>query len=1327
MRYLALVAAFAACLALADKPHAVFVCGTPHYNPGATLPELAKQLEGFGFRTTVISPDYNPERHKAGLPGLEALKSADVAIFFMRFLTLPEEQIQIIEDYVSSGKPVVGFRTSSHAFAYRKDDKLAKWNDGFGKDVLGTKYFIHLGGSTDVSAAAEHEILTGYDRSKPLTAGGTLYLTELPKDATVLLTGTGKSKKTGTVKNGFGTHELKAEMTDDVAWVWRNQWGGRVFGTSLGHVNTFKDANFVRVFINGIHWAAGKPVPPASATIAAIGGSLPKHAEPTSKAAPSAPPPEKKVDAKNSKTGKADPPEESGFADFARFSSSAPKPKASTPVDTALPLQLQAGDRICFIGNTLLDRSSDFGYFESMLHQKFHVHKLVVRNLAWSADEIDLQPRPANFAGTEQQLTIEKADVIFAAFGFNESFKGELGLPSFRDRLGAYLKTLKASAFNGETGPRIVLVSPIANENIAGVDAAERNNATLAAYTAAMKEVAAAHKVGFADVFGATKAAMAGQGDLTFNGVHMDGQGYAIFAKALFEASFGGTAPRVDEAVREMVVDKNRHYFWRFRPLNTFYYTGGRNRSYGYLDFLPAMRNYDLMVGNRDAAIWARAAGNRSAKADDSKVPPLPATKESRGANEWLSAEDELKAFVIDERFEVNLFAGEEQFPDIACPIQIRFDNAGRMYVSCSTTYPHVYPGNIPNDKIVVLEDTDKDGRADSSRVFADDLEVPLSFVLSHDGLYVSEEPHLTLIKDTDGDGKADYRRKVLTGFGCEDSHHALHDFSWTPDGDLIFRESIFHHSQVETPYGPIRQQNSGWFRYTPRTHKLIAFGTHPSTNPWGVTFDDWGQHMASYPIFASAFHAIDPAYPTQHPKPGGLQAYSGTSGQEFVDFPHWPQEMQGGFIKVRYKSTNKVEILQWIEGEHGYDEKFVSDLIFSKNLSFIPVDCQFGPDGALYICDWYNPVKGHAQYSLRDSRRDRKSGRIWRITPKGSTPATPPKIAGADIAELLEILKMPQYRYRYWAKRELRSLDQADVKAALEKWVSELSPRDPRFRHHQLEAVWTYRGIGAEKPALLRELLNCDNHHARAAATRQLRYWHHLYDDIDELLRARANDDNGLVRMEAAIAASYIGTEGALSAMLDTTKHPAEKHLRYAISTSLNSKTLKPIWEGNEQFSAAHPHLAEFLTAGKKSQAKAAEDDANKKFDRRATKLKIKTLKERMLYDKARLEVKRGANVRLEFFNPDVTPHNWVLVMPGKLEEVGTAANEMARDPKAAADGQFIPSKHASSILAHSRMLKEGETEVIRFRAPRKPGEYPYLCSFPGHWTIMKGVLVVK
>lgn len=1050
------------------------------------------------------------------------------------------------------------------------------------------------------------------------------------------------------------------------------------------------------------------------------------------------------ADGKNRKTGKPDPYEDPAYRQYGIYEATAPHPTTAEPRVTTLPLNLKPGERIALVGNTLFDRAQLFGYFEAMLHQRHPDHKLVVRNLAWSADTTELQPRPENFADQDQHLVHERADVIFAAYGFNESFAGPDGLDVFRQSLSDYLDSLQRKSFNEETGPLVVLVSPIANEDTAAVDAGTRNNANIALYVEAMKEVAAENDVAFVDVFTPTLAAMNDAAtDLTINGCHLNDTGYQLFAKELFEQTFDVSASPVSEKLRRNIVDKNRQYFRRYRPLNTFYYTGGRKKDYGYLDFLPAMKNFDIMVSNRDQRSWAIAAGQDVPEdVDDSNLPPLPETKESRGANNWMTAVDERKAFEVDPRFDVTLFAGEEEFPDIAAPIQMRWDTRGRLWISTSTTYPHVYPGNEPDDKLVILEDTDGDGKADKSTVFADDLHIPLSFEFGDGGVYVSEEPHLTFLKDTDGDDRADVRTEVLTGFGTEDSHHALHDFVWSPDGDLIIRESIFHHSQIETPYGPVRQRNSGWFRFDTRSHLLTSFGSYHSTNPWGVTFDEWGQHMASHPIYAAAFHSRDPDYPDQHPKPTGLQAYSGTCGQAFVDFNTFPSELSGHFIKARYKPTNRIEIHKWKEGPFGFDEQYVSDLVFSTNLSFIPVDLNFGPRGALYVCDWYNPIKGHAQYSLRDERRDRHSGRIWRVTAKDRPLQAMPEINGASTEALLEILKRPEYRLRYLAKLELRERPQDEVVAALDRWVAELDKASPRYRHHQLEALWLYRTVGAHgrqleetifdgpEPlaiSLLKDVLGCDNHMARAAAVEQLRYWHYEVPDAIELLTAAANDTNGIVRMQAAIAATYFGTPAALEAALQTLNHPAEKHVAYAIQCALGSSTLKRHWENDPSFKvrAVLARLKRSSTL-KEPNPSAKEKQFDLQEDLKTVRISCKP--ERMLFTVDQFAVTTGQPVKIVFTNPDATDHNLVIVEPGALADVGMAANAMARDPKFA-NSNFIPQSQRDRILHYAPMIgpsRKSQVHVMRFNAPTEPGIYPFVCTFPGHWVIMNGEMVV-
>ena len=259
-------------LSYAEKPHAVFVVGTHHYSPQKSMPMLASEIERLGFKTTVINPDWDPEKDQRGLPGLQALKKADLAVFYTRFLKIDDQQLVHITDYLKSGKPVVGFRTSTHGFNYPDEHPNQKWNDGFGRDALGSPYLIHLSGPTRLKVEQgreKHPVFTGVQADDDWQSRGTRYLTKLEKGTTPLLLGTGhpRDKKAAVRTNRFGTHHLEPEMTDVVAWTWTNKWGGRTFSTSLGHLNDFGDPNSVRFIINGIFWVADQKVPSADTKI----------------------------------------------------------------------------------------------------------------------------------------------------------------------------------------------------------------------------------------------------------------------------------------------------------------------------------------------------------------------------------------------------------------------------------------------------------------------------------------------------------------------------------------------------------------------------------------------------------------------------------------------------------------------------------------------------------------------------------------------------------------------------------------------------------------------------------------------------------------------------------------------------------------------------------------------------------------------------------------------------------------------------------------------------------------------------------------------------
>lgn len=1042
---------------------------------------------------------------------------------------------------------------------------------------------------------------------------------------------------------------------------------------------------------------------------------------------------------------------------------------AATSFATAqLPLELRPGTRVCLIGNSLFDRMRDDGQFEALLQQRFAKEKMVVRNLAWSADEVALRPRPDGFGDLNQHLTEHGADVILAAFGFNESFKGDKGVAEFEVLLKAFLIELKSHHYNGRAAPRIVLVSP----TMAG-KAHETLNAQMMPYVEAMRKVAKAEGVGFADVFTDLMPT-------TMNGVHLDEGGYTAFSERLYHELTQETAPKMNAAVRAAVVEKETKFFQYYRPLNYYYIKGGRAEPYGVVNFPNELEKLKQLVGKRDEDIWNAAQGKPVlGKAADKDTLALPVITGDRPVNEWVTPAEELKAFKIDPRFEVNCFVSEEDFPGLfQKPIAIRFDAKGRLWVSTSTTYPQILPGAEPEDQILILEDTNGDHKADKCSVWADKLHIPLSFEFGNGGVFVSDQPNLTFLKDTDGDGKADLRQKLLTGFGTEDSHHALHDFAWSPEGDLIFRESIFHHSQVETPYGPVRARDSSFFRYTPGTGRLLAFGGYLSTNPWGITFDDWGFHVGSHPVFASAVHALNAPYPDIHVPAGSyFPAYSGTCGQEFLTSSHWPAELRKKhFMRVRYKPTNEVELHEWVEHDTHFEEKKVGIVFQSTNLSFIPVDIQQGPDGAMYVADWYNPVKGHMQYSLRDTRRDKKSGRIWRITAKDQKLEEAPKIAGESVEALLELLNSENYRTRYRAKVELRERDVWEVigKAGVKytdmfEEFKSVSDYDEKTIHNiwelmtvQIPALSHQNGQRPKAKELTREEMTSDPEfaivvaeklasetnlpEARTAVLRLLRLLaseHRVtfiregensssavFMDVQTLLHHFANDSSGMVRLEAAIASSYIGTPEALEAALNVLKHPMDSYLIYALRSALDSHTLQPLWKGNAAFMEKHPELVKFLVESEPKKpagmAKKKKAEAADPFDAQAglITVAIKTIPERLLFDVREFKVKAGAPVKLVFENPDVTPHNLLIVQPGAADEVGMAGNEMAKLPDGMAKG-FIPD--SPKILQKTKMLMQGEVETLRFKAPTVAGRYPYICTFPGHWLVMKGEMVVE
>jgi hypothetical protein len=280
--------------------------------------------------------------------------------------------------------------------------------------------------------------------------------------------------------------------------------------------------------------------------------------------------------------------------------------------------EIGPGERVVFIGNTFAERMQIFPHFEAILTSLRPDRRLSFRYLAWSADEVDLRPRPLNFGDLHTHLREQEADVIFAAFGMNESYDGAEGLPEFQQQLGSFLDSLRSQQYNGSTPPRIVLLSPMPHEQVDRVpfDPAA-HNADLERYTEAMRAIAADKGVRFVDLFRPLRPLFEDPklGDLTLNGIHLEDRGYQIASRAIARdlGWLPADAPLLDPPppdqlrLAEAIRQKNELFFLRWRAVNGEYIYGRRKEPFGVVNFPQEMAELEEMIGAAEGEIWKLA------------------------------------------------------------------------------------------------------------------------------------------------------------------------------------------------------------------------------------------------------------------------------------------------------------------------------------------------------------------------------------------------------------------------------------------------------------------------------------------------------------------------------------------------------------------------------------------------------------------------------------------------------------------------------------------------------------------------------------------------
>ncbi|MFT7161593.1 MAG: putative heme-binding domain-containing protein, partial [Bacteroidia bacterium] len=607
------------------------------------------------------------------------------------------------------------------------------------------------------------------------------------------------------------------------------------------------------------------------------------------------------------------------------------------------------------------------------------------------------------------------------------------------------------------------------------------------------------------------------------------------------------------------IKEKNRLHRYRLRPLNEAYIFLFRRHEMGHLAY--EMDDLNKLVEEKEREI-SKLLFSDTYDIEIELIKPWVSPKdypedEVPAIIPEPNIAEEIAAFNIAEGYEISLFASD---PMIANPININWDTQGRAWVATSSTYPHIVPGREPNDKIIILEDTNNDGKADKHTVFAENLLIPHSVMPVAGGAYVTATTQLLFLADTDGDDKSDERRSVYDGFGNADVHHMIHGLRWAPWGDLHFTQSIYINSFIDTPYGTRILNGSGTWTFRPENESLEIM-SRGLINPWGLAFDQWGQSFATDGAGSSGINYVFPgsahatAVGVSNVLPGLNSDTPKNTAAEVIYSRHFPKNWQGSIITNDFRANRTVRYSITPE-QSGYSSKEVETIIKSNHRSYRPVDCKIGPDGALYIVDWYNPIIDHGEVDFHHPVRDKTHGRIWKVTKKGSPLIPVQNFANKSSEGLLEQLKSPEQYTRLQANRAYVE-QKGDPKMVID-WINNLKQSDQNYTHHRLEGLWLLRALNHYDETTILKSLNSNNPQEKAAAVRLLAHWQKQKANLN-ILDILIEDDNPQVRLETLHALRGIGDIRAAEIAIKALDKSMDQNLEFALNLTISS--LQSMW----------------------------------------------------------------------------------------------------------------------------------------------------------------------